>query len=95
MNRCPTCDSPAPYLHPATGFEGEVELCTHNFHLNANAAEHAKIHRRRDRKTATLRLNVEAAVKLTDEQAARARRMRRDGWDWSEIAERLGVETGT
>jgi hypothetical protein len=32
-NRCPRCDSPAPHLHPAVQCEGEVELCTHHFHL--------------------------------------------------------------
>ena len=31
--RCPRCDSPAPHLHPAVQFEGEVETCTHDFHL--------------------------------------------------------------
>lgn len=34
MNRCPRCDSTAPHLHPAMQFEGEVELCTHDFHLS-------------------------------------------------------------
>lgn len=31
--RCPTCDSPAPHLHPAVQHEGEVETCTDDFHL--------------------------------------------------------------
>lgn len=33
MKRCPRCQSNAPHLHPAVQFEGEVELCTHDFHL--------------------------------------------------------------
>lgn len=31
--RCPRCDSPHPHLHPAVQIEGEVETCTHDFHL--------------------------------------------------------------
>lgn len=31
--KCPRCESPAPHLHPAVQFEGEVETCTHDFHL--------------------------------------------------------------
>lgn len=34
-NECPRCGSPAPHLHPAVQFEGEVEVCTHKFHLKA------------------------------------------------------------
>lgn len=30
---CPTCDSPSPELHPAVQHEGEVEICTDEFHL--------------------------------------------------------------
>lgn len=33
MNRCPTCNSPQPHLHPAVQVEGEVEVCAHSFHL--------------------------------------------------------------
>lgn len=33
MKRCPTCNSPAPHMHPAVQYEGEVELCIDDFHL--------------------------------------------------------------
>lgn len=31
--RCPRCDCRAPHLHPAMQYGGEVELCTHDYHL--------------------------------------------------------------
>lgn len=31
--RCPTCNSPKPHLHPAVQFEGETETCVDDFHL--------------------------------------------------------------
>lgn len=30
---CPRCASTAPHLHPAMACEGEVEICTDDFHL--------------------------------------------------------------
>lgn len=33
MRNCPRCGSSAPRMHPAVQHEGEVELCTHEFHL--------------------------------------------------------------
>ena len=32
MDRCPRCDSPQPHLHPAVQCEGEVQLCSHEYH---------------------------------------------------------------
>lgn len=32
-DNCPRCRSNSPERHPAMQFEGEVELCTHGFHL--------------------------------------------------------------
>ena len=43
MTNCPRCTSPHPHLHPAVQFEGEVETCTHDFHLrptNQNRQQH-------------------------------------------------------
>lgn len=42
MERCPTCTSPSPHMHPAVQYGGEVELCTDEFHLkptNQNTPE--------------------------------------------------------
>lgn len=36
MNNCPTCKSPAPHLHPAMQFEGEVQPCKDKWHEGAN-----------------------------------------------------------
>ena len=30
---CPRCGSSAPHMHPAVQHEGEVEICTDDFHL--------------------------------------------------------------
>jgi len=31
--KCPECGSPSPERHPALQWEGEVHICTHDFHL--------------------------------------------------------------
>jgi hypothetical protein len=36
-DECPHCGSSAPHLHPSVQVEGEVELCTHEFHLRATS----------------------------------------------------------
>lgn len=30
---CKKCESPQPHLHPAVQFEGEVAICSDEFHL--------------------------------------------------------------
>lgn len=37
--RCPTCDSPNPKLHPAVQHEGEVEMCRDPWHTPERAKE--------------------------------------------------------
>lgn len=34
---CPRCGSPSPERHPAVQCEGEVELCTDDFHMRPTA----------------------------------------------------------
>lgn len=40
MSKCPRCDSPAPHLHPAMQFEGEVQPCTHPYHQQDTPQNH-------------------------------------------------------
>lgn len=32
FERCQRCNSPAPHLHPAVQYEGEVQPCTDDYH---------------------------------------------------------------
>lgn len=32
FKKCPRCDSPNPKWHPAVQWEGEVQLCRHQWH---------------------------------------------------------------
>lgn len=38
MKACPACGSQYPERHPAMQCEGEVELCTDDFHLTPTAS---------------------------------------------------------
>ena len=42
MNRCPTCNSPSPGMHPAVQWEGEVEICIDSFHEPIFAVQMAR-----------------------------------------------------
>lgn len=57
MTKCPRCESPKPHLHPAMQFEGEVETCTHDFHLTPtpqNTPQYIERVKQRRADTATL-----------------------------------------
>jgi hypothetical protein len=43
-DKCPTCLSPDPKLHPAIQHEGEVELCPDPWHSPTKAEILAKEH---------------------------------------------------
>lgn len=42
IERCPTCDSPKPNLHPAMQHEGEVQPCSDPFHAEKPGTEPAR-----------------------------------------------------
>ena len=33
MKKCPICGSSAPHMHPAAQHEGEVQICSNDYHL--------------------------------------------------------------
>lgn len=41
MNRCPTCNSPNPHLHPAVQHEGETQLCLDPWHATTEKGREA------------------------------------------------------
>lgn len=46
MSKCPACGSQYPERHPAMNYGGEVELCTHDFHLtptHSNRPEYIQV----------------------------------------------------
>lgn len=36
-DKCPTCESPQPHLHPAVQHEGEVHLCRDPWHASTES----------------------------------------------------------
>ncbi len=52
LNRCPTCNSSNPKLHPAVQFEGEVQLCYDSWHRPTAAEIEAGWSEDEDRKAA-------------------------------------------
>ena len=38
LTKCPRCKSRSPERHPAVQYGGEVEICTHDFHLTPTPA---------------------------------------------------------
>jgi hypothetical protein len=39
--KCPTCGSPQPHLHPALAFEGEVSVCPDRWHASTRRGRRA------------------------------------------------------
>lgn len=39
--KCPRCQSPSPERHPAMQFEGEVHLCSHEYHASTDSGRRA------------------------------------------------------
>lgn len=66
MDKCPRCGSSAPHMHPAVQHGGEVEVCTHDFHLtptNQNTAEYiANVHKARRTRALAMAYDPEGRV---------------------------------
>jgi len=80
-DKCPRCDSPAPHLHPQMQFEGEVQECSHSFHLretpqNLCFADKAAEARERDSLIATAEALNKLQREALDHQGAEIKRLK-------------------
>lgn len=74
-DRCPTCESPEPKLHPAVQHEGEVQLCNDAYHQAAEPTADKQVNQlleaickaqeERDRQNVIIDQTTKALDKLT------------------------------